>query len=483
VNHDGPPLRLKAAELEMLEECPASAGSGSQLPRSPLDRWIAVRYSLEEALTNGGDVDSAVDDNAAWLDPVQRDLVTDLVANGVLILGASDADTEFDPEDNVVTVDVPALNVELASYFQIVVTDPRDAAKAECLKIRTGREGTSRAEAAILLDGGDVGIGFADLMLGDGTIEPIEMSPLGIEEEIARLAGLAGRESDLRNRVPGRQCYRCDRVATCGQYPTSDGYRVGSRQRTIRVSKSDVLRPDQCQRRLAWKAVYAVAVDQADEPGSAAMTGILFHEILADVVVSDDPDGTFAALLDRVSPEDRNTMTTLYDRHRQIESTHVPVDYGLAEYQVGSTFVLEGLDADRDGNVKPGVAIAVTVVARTDAVGRESDNTPAVIEHRTGKSSDRIDDRETALYAVSVARLLRVDVVAVHQHSLGAHGDPECIRIVYDADGLAQAEELLTQVLAPIAAWSPVDATDPPYSVGEWCTECPYQARCINYRD
>jgi hypothetical protein len=481
VYHDGPPLRLKASELEAMEECPASGGRGSQLPRAPLDRWIAVRYSLEEALTNGGDVDSAVDSNAAWLDPVQRDLVTHLVTNGVMILGASDVDVEFDPEDNVVTVDVPALNVELASYFQIVVTDPRDATREECLKIRTGREGTSRSEAAILLDGGDVG--FADLMLADGTIEPIELSPSGIEEEIARLTGLAGRETDLRNRVPGRQCYRCDRVATCGQYPTSDGYRVGSRLRTIRVSKSDVLRPDQCQRRLAWKAVYAIPVDQADEPGPAAMTGILFHEILAEVLVSDDPDGTFAALLDRVSPDDRDTMTTLYERHRQIESSHVPVDYGLAEYQVGSTFVLEGLDADRDGNVKPGVAVAVTVVARTDAVGREQDNIPAVIEHRTGKSSDRIDDRETALYALSVARLLRVDTVAVHQHSLGAQGDPECIRIVYDADGLAQAEELLTQVLAPIPAWSPIDAMEAPYSVGEWCTECPYQTRCIKYRD
>ena len=481
--HDGPPLRLKAADLETLEDCPASKGRGSLLPRTALDRWIAVRYSLEAALANGGDVDAAVDDNAAWLDPVQRKLVTNLVANGVMILGASDADTEFDPEDNVVTIDISTLNVELASYFQIVVTDPRDAAKAECLKIRTGREGTSRPEAAILVSGGDVGVGFADLMLADGAIEPIELSPSGIEEEIARLTELAGRESDPRNRNPGRQCYRCNRVATCGQYPTSDGDRVGSRQRTIRVSKSDVLRPDQCQRRLAWKAVYAIPADQEDEPGQAAMTGLLFHEILAEVLVSEDPDVTFAALLGRVSPDDRDAMTTLYDRHRLIESAHVPVNYGLTEYQVGATFILEGLDADRDGNVKSGAAVAVTVIARTDAVGREPDNTPAVIEHRTGKSSDRIDDRETAMYALSVARLLRVDTVAVHQHSLGAKGDPECIRVVYDAQGLVQAEELLTQVLAPIAAWNPVDATDPPYTVGEWCTACPYQSRCINHRD
>jgi hypothetical protein len=71
----------------------------------------------------------------------------------------------------------------------------------------------------------------------------------------------------------------------------------------------------------------------------------------------------------------------------------------------------------------------------------------------------------------------------VHQHSLGASGDPECIRVVYDPDRLAEAEELLTQVCAPIAAWDPIDATEPGYSVGDWCTGCPYLNRCTNFRD
>lgn len=481
--HDEPPLRLKAADIEAVDECPASAGGGSRLSKIALDRWIAVRYALEGALTNGGDVNRAVHDNAAWLDTVQQSLVTELVANGVLILGASDAETEFDPEDNVVTVEDASLNIELASYFQIVVTDPRDPTKVECFKIRTGRAGTSPSEAAILLAGGDGGVGFADLMLRDGTIEPIEMSATEIEQEISQLFELAGRDNNVRDRRPGWQCYRCDRVATCGQYPPSSGNRVGRNQRTIRVSKSDVLRLDQCHRRVAWKAIYAIPTDSGDETGFAAAIGLLFHEILAEVLLSDNPDETFSELIERVSPEDRDTMMALYDRHKQIEATHVSVNYSLAEYQVGATFILEGLDADRDGNVKPGAAVAVTVIARTDAVGREPDNTPAVIEHRTGKTSDRIDERETAMYAVSTARLLGVDTVAVHQHSLGAAGDPECIRILYDADALAEAEELLAKVLAPIARWDPVDATEPSYSVGEWCTTCPHLDRCTQFRN
>ena len=481
--HDEPPLRVKPAELEAIDACPASTGPGSRLTVAALDRWKAVRYALETALSNGGDVDRAVDDNASWLDPVQRDVVTQLVTNGVLMLGASDAAVEFDPEDNFVTIDFPDFNVECASYFQIVVRDPHDAATVERFKIRTGRIGTSSAEAAILLSGGGPDIRFADLMLRDGAIEPIELSSTEVEHTLERLHDIAGRDSNLRDRRPGRQCYLCDRIATCGQYPAPSGYRVGRHQRTVRISRSDVLRLDQCHRRVAWKAIYAIPADAGDDAGTGAIVGLLFHEILAEVLLSDDPDGTFSCMLDRVSPDDRVVMRELYDRHTTIESDHLPVDYGRTEYQVGATFILEGPDVDRDGNVKAGVPVAVVVIARTDAVGREPDRTPAVIEHRTGRTSDRIDDRETAIYALSTARLLGVDTVAVHQHSLGVPDAPECIRIVYDGDKLAAAQDLLMQVLSPVAEWDPVNALGPSYCVGEWCTGCAYRERCIEFRD
>ncbi len=480
--HSDPPLRLKPNDLEAIEACPASAGPGSKLSPAALDRWKAVRYGLEEALANGGDVDAAVDANAGWLDPIQRELVAELVSNGVILLGTSDAEVRFDPDVDVVVVDYPGRNVEFASYVQLDVTDPHDAGKLERFKIKTGTQGTSSAEAAILLSGSNPGVGFADLMLRDGTIEPIELTANERDKQLDRLCAIAGWERDLKDRRPGWQCYRCDRVARCGQYPPPVGCKVGTRQRTIRVSKSDVVRLDACHRRIAWKVLHVIPTDTGDEVGPAAAVGLLFHEAIANILVAEDREAAFAAELDRVSRDDRDVLEMLFERHKQIEADHVPLQYKLTEYPVGATFILPGLDADRDGNVSDGAAVAVTAIARTDAVGRELDDTPAVIEHRTGKTSDRIDERETALYAVSVARLLGAEAVAVHQHSLGGDGDPECIRILYDEDALTEAEQLLASVLEPIATWHPLDATDPAYTVGEWCTGCPYQERCERFR-
>ncbi len=480
--NDEPPERIRPADIDKREACPASIGGGSRLPTAAIDRWRAVLDALEAALANGGDVERAVLDNAAWLDPVQRAIVADLVSNGVLALAASDAEVQFEPEDGIVFVDHPSLNAEFASHFQIRVTDPRDSHNVEFLKVRTGRRGTDPLEASVVLTGGEPGVGYADLMLRDATIEPIELSAADLQRETARLYESNGVKGDPKDRRPGWQCYTCGRVATCGQYPPPPGYRVGRRQRTILLAKSDVLRLDQCQRRVAWKALYGIPKDTEEEAGPAAARGIRFHEILAEVLVSDDPDAAFAEALDRIPANERDEMVELYGRHRQIEASHVPVDVSLTEYQVGATFIVEGVSIDSRDNLMEGVPVAVTVICRTDAVGREPDATPAVVEHRTGATSDRIDERETALYAVSTARLVRADAVAVHQHALGTSGDPECIRILYDPQRLAGAEHMLTDMLAPVANWHPLDASQPDYTVGDWCSTCPYLSRCSLFR-
>jgi hypothetical protein len=478
-----PPERLRVASLEALDACPASAFPGSRLPRATLDRWLAVHDALDAALSYGVAVERAVEDNAAWLDPIQRSIVADLVANGVSALGDSHAQIEFNPGDSPVVLPHPSLDAEYTSYFQIVVTSALDPSHVERFRIKTGRVGTSELEAAVLIEGDDVGATYADLMLSAGTIEPIELTGPELAVALERLYRLADSPRNRRDRTPGWVCYLCDRVARCGQYPTAIGITVGARQRTLRLSKSDVLEVDRCHRAVAWKVLHSIPKEIGDEAGPAVVTGLMFHEILAEVLLAVDQGAAFDRLLEQVSPDDRPVMRDLYSRHQQIESSHVPVRYGRTEYQVGATLVLEGLDSDRDGNVRDGAAVAVAVIARTDAVGREPDNTPAVIEHRTGKTSDRIDERETAMYALSTARLLGVDTVAVHQHSLGTDGDPECIRIVYDADALTRAEELLERVLAPVAGWDPIDACEPSYSVGEWCTRCPYAQRCSRFRD
>ena len=476
------PDRLKPDAIANLANCPASTGSTSNLPRAALDRWKAVHVALETVLTRGDDIDTAVDDNTKWLDPIQTDLVRHLVTNGVAVLGAEDAVLDFAPEDNISMVPHPRLNAYFDSYFQMEVSDPNNPQNRERLKIRTGARGTSRAEAAVLLEGGEPDSSYADLMLAAGTIEPIEMDPEDRSATIEELSGLAETRAGDRDRVPGLHCYQCARIARCGQFPPPQGYKVGANERTIRLSKTDMLGLGECERRSAWKALHSMPREDSDDGNEASAVGLLFHDFVAKALLSDDPDTEFASRLGEVSPEDAAKLASLYEQHKVIEENHVAVKVARAEYEIGVTVPLRGPVANRDGAIMPNRPVSVVVIARADAVGREADNTPAVIEHRTGKNSDRIDERETALYAVSAARLLKVDTIAVHQHALGSEGGPSCHRIVYDADGLAEADRLLERTLQTVTGWHPLDASQPEFTVGEWCAVCPFETRCKRYR-
>ena len=79
------------------------------------------------------------------------------------------------------------------------------------------------------------------------------------------------------------------------------------------------------------------------------------------------------------------------------------VTYGRVEYEIGVTIPLRGRSATRNGEIREDQPVSIVVIARADAVGREADNTPAIIEHRTGKNSDRIDERDGAVRAVDSA--------------------------------------------------------------------------------
>jgi len=121
-------------------------------------------------------------------------------------------------------------------------------------------------------------------------------------------------------------------------------------------------------------------------------------------------------------------------------------------------------------------------MARADATGRESDGTPAVVEHRTGPGASDIDQTEMDAYALGVALMTGRREVAVHLHLLGLAEGPRCVRERYTEQDLAEAIERLEYPARVVANWHPIDSLDPPYRVGPWCSGCGFRLRCERYR-
>lgn len=473
---DEAPLFIQARALDAIENCPASVAGGSKLQSAALERWIATNTALQGVLVGGLDIAEAVRQNTGHLDAIQAEIVADLVRVGVELLDDPETTYDFDPDDRSAQVEHPIANIVLTAHKGITATHPDGT--TEYLKLRTGRGGTRPPEAAILIEDNRAGLTMSDLMVDTGAIEPIELSDAVRRQELDRLYELALVSPNRGDRRPGPHCYSCARIATCGQYPPEPGTKVGRWQRTILLTKTELLTLGECHRRVAWKRLYAIPKDHAPDDSEGAARGTRFHDLVAVALMADDPDAEFERQLEHVDAAHHEDMCALYQRHLTIESTHTPITYSHTEYQVGVTLVAQGIETDSRGHVTPDKPIAVTVIARTDGVGREADGTPAVVEHRTGANSDRIDERETALYALAVARLVKSDTVAVHQHALDAVDGPYCERIVYAADALEAATELLTKSIEPVVRWHPLDATEPEATPGQWCIQCTYRHRC-----
>ncbi|MDP3984932.1 MAG: hypothetical protein Q8Q52_08025 [Acidimicrobiia bacterium] len=481
--YDDPPESINLKTLRLQQECPASYGAGTKVPTAAFDRWKAVADACG-SWHLGTEVDDIIRDQFSAFDPVQRDLCLDLLSRYTDLMADHRDALVVEEGDPVVTIMHPNGHASTSAWYQFRLNGKNGP---ELIKIRTGLRGSTPDEVAVLVQGKDPDESATEVMLRHGTVETLEMDAALRATEIRRVFSLwEETRSDAwqgDKRTPGRACYTvCPRPARCGQYPTPDGRRVSADTRTIRLPKTAASWMRQCDRHTAWKQVYQIPKDDGQEFDEARGRGASFHDLLAEALLADDPNGAFQ---DAVADlPDASRLQWLWEQHLTLEVEHAfPVAYQATEYQIGVTVQTTGLDvfrrSDRPGHGKP---VAVVFMARPDATGREGDDTSAIVEVRTGASRREADPLELDVYALGAALLKKVNRVAIHVHLLGLPEGPECHREVYEEDRLRLALQRLEEPALRAAAWDPLDATRPSFNVGQWCGDCEFRLRCENYR-
>ena len=485
--HDAEVLRIR--ELQLAEECasswpspgPTSARGGDTAPS--LVRWVAVRDAVE-AWHTAADPAAAVAGVLGHLDAVQREICDDLVE---AYQRAASRDDPIGFDVDPIEVSDPSDRFAVLSWPTAVLSPPGEP--VEVLKLRTGRDGTSVDEAAVLVTGGPEGASFVDLMLRDDDQVRIDLTEKERETALSDLFATARRVTELRPSQrpvsPGRACYMgCTRPAYCGAYPPATDRTPGSRARLVVVSKTALATLARCERRAAWKHFYAVPPDPTDTEDIGPGVGLHVHEILAAVLLEEDPDPIVDELLASVPPSEVATVRFCIDNHLGIDDEHDgPLTYRRPDLQAGLTFVV-------DGGAVPGAPgqtdqVAVTVICEIDAVGREADGTAAIIEHKT---SDRPLPHERDLYAVAGWQHLAAaghppGAIAVHHHFHARPDAPRCERAVFGPEDIAAATNRLQDIVEHVAQWDPLNAEEPrpKASFDSYCAHCPFQSRCARH--
>ncbi len=458
------------------EQCPPAGLRRAATPRWHLERWKRVReliagwYSV--AGTGGPGIDGLIDDLCGDLDPVQRDIVSRLFRNWTAMYPADDGDVDLDPPP--VSVFDHARQIELTVRPTVSIRRSREI---EHVRLRTGRAATNPDEAAVLTDGAGPHEVFVDALVSIGAAEEI-VRPADADRRIEALFDLAAadRRTALR---PGRWCFGCDSSARCGRYPVLAPERVYVSTRAITLSKTQLGGIGECERRVAWSSVHQIP--GGDQPGTseAAAAGIRFHELVAAASFAEDPLEVLEAHCARVEPAAASELRRLWANHRTLIGDE-RVEVRKTELAAGLTLVTDGLHVDWRGTERR-QPVAVTLIGILDMTGREADGTPAVIEHRTGRSGGA-GALEPELYAAASVALASQFApppsgVAVHFHHVGPT-EPACQRMVFDREDLDTAEVQLRSAAAKAANWHPVNALGPSWTVGDWCRSCPFEEPC-----
>jgi hypothetical protein len=452
------------------------------MPKPQLDRWVAVADAVGEwyrSELGTENINKIEDRQMGWLDPVQRDIASSLFATYRQIMPKAAGETvEVDSSFSEVWDTEANTTISVATQLSIVSGDT-----TERVKIKTGKSRVTPEEKAVLVEGSDdPNVAFIEVNLSAGEIDDITMEAEDRTEVISRLFSIPESVKGQRGTVPGLHCYQCPRPMRCGQYPSLDPTRTGTESRGVLVSKKWLAKLPVCQRQVAWARLYGLPTDEGDEDSEHAQLGSSFHQGAAAALLADDPDAAFAAYAASAPGSEQADLLQLWDNHKHLTETEpFPVDVRDTEYGIGITCHASGVYVDSKDREHQDRTVAVTMTGFADAVGREADGTPAVIEFRTGGGSSLPNEPE--LYALGAHFLTGKTPVTVHTHRLGNPSDLECRRQVFGSSELDAAKVVLEDAAAVIASWHPNNALSPAYSTGEWCHWCPFEGRCSNYRD
>jgi hypothetical protein len=378
-------------------------------------------------------------------------------------------------------VSVPIDGADLKVFFQFTITHPDD--RIEMYKLKTGQIkeetefATSTEEiAAVVVDPRfPEEMETYELRSGDGEVIRLEMD----EEEAKRV--LTALEDDYRRMksdpgriVAGTHCATCRVADLCETFPavqpgTVEVIPFDKRQPSVSrlmISKSRLPEMDYCQRRAAWKVMYSIPADPGHfsrEVSPSLQVGNRFHRLMAEALLSDNPASHFSGDLE---------MESLFRQHLSL-----PCASGLriteTEFPLGFTVRLRG----------PNGWVSVVTYGLADGAGRESDDTPVVIDHKTG-ASPRTFPYESEIYALgALLRIPDASTISTHIHHLSTAGkEPFCDRRVWKREQLDGLALQLGDLAETAAGWNYLDATSPPYQVGDWCATCPFEQRCRNHR-
>ena len=474
-----------ASKLKNISQCHSSYGKNNQLAKPKLDRWKDLNNAIIDWINNNAleetSIKIAEKNNFQFYDKIQRAILSDLFARFRLIYPKKGADFNHNFPIKEVSREINGDEYALTTYFTYEFIDN---GTSEFIKLKTAFDPEPELiDKAIITKLKHENEEFYTASLEREDLEEIELIDNPDEIIDKHFNILENFLNNRQSRNPGELCSRgCDMASRCGQFPLVNIKKLTNRIREVKISKTNTVKLQNCERRAAWNIQYGIPREDYIEYESES-SGTKFHNYSQEMLVNnknfmDDNDAErFYTLTEQEEPITREKLFFKYKELIEKLKPYKSLTITKAEFNLGFTIVADGKGL-KEGEIVD-KKVASIFMGRADLVGR-TDGTPVIIELKTRPELPE-DFLEAQLYALGASKLLNTKEVSI-LHIYLPDEESSIKERIFSESELREAEQKYISLAKKSASWVPYDALSPQFSIGEWCEFCEFKSTCLENR-
>ena len=474
-----------SSKLINISQCHSSYGKNNQLAKPKLDRWKDLNNAIIDWMNNDAIEETSVriaeQNNFQFYDKIQKAILSDLFSRFRTIYPKRDTEFNHDFPIKEINKEINGEEYALTTYFTYEFIDQ---GSSEFIKLKTAFDPEPELiDKAIISKLKAENEDFYTASIEREDLEEIELVDNPDEIIDQHFAILENFLNNRQARNPGELCSRgCDMASRCGQFPLINIDKLTNRIREVKISKTNTIKLQNCERRAAWNVQYGIPREDYIEYESES-SGTKFHNYSQEMLVNnnsftnDDDIERFNKITEN---EESITREKLFSKYKELIEKLKPysnLSITKSEFNLGFTIVADGKGL-KNGEVVD-KKVASVFMGRADLVGRV-DGTPIIIELKTRPELSE-DFLEAQLYALGASKLLNVKEITI-LHIYLPDEDSSIKERKFSESELAEAEKKYESLAIKSASWIPFDALSPAYNIGDWCEFCEFKNTCLENR-
>ena len=471
-------------QVKKISECHISNGKNNQLAAPKLNRWADLNRAIIDWWNNDATEETSVriseQNNFQFYDPIQKKILSDLFKRFRELYPKKNIDFEFEYITKEAIKEINGEEYGITTHFTYEFAD---SDYSEYIRLKTAHDPEpALIDRAIISKFQSENEDFITAALSKDDL--IEIDIIENPDEIIdkHFEILENYINNKQKRTPGNHCNFCNMSSTCGQFPLVSEGKVNNRVRQLKVSKTNLVKLNNCERRAAWNVQYGLPREDYLEFETES-DATKFHKYSQKLLVNSKENldlNNIDNFHEVASDEDQVTRHNLFKKYQGLISElqeYSNLEIKDSEYQLGFTCIADGVDLKNGKAVDK--KVATVFMGKADLVGRV-DGVPLIIELKTRPEIPE-DLLESQLYALGASKLLKVDeVIVLHIYSLDDKTTSKERR--YEESELDSIKLKFEDIAMKTGSWLPYNALSPKYNVGDWCSFCEFKNTCLENR-